>query len=257
MHLVSTFYHFFPINDPVAFKEQLTLEARSRGMKGLIILSQEGMNATISGQQASALEEFKQTVLQMMGSPSLSFKDSQSTVAPFRRWIVKIRPEIVSLGTPELIPGPDRDRHLSPAQWNQVLKEEKDFTLIDTRNWYESQIGTFKGAWQPRTKFFSEFPELMEKQGLGKDRKVLIFCTGGIRCEKGILELQRQGFDNVYQLEGGILNYLAQFPRDQFEGECFVFDDRVALDQDLKPTQQYEFCKVSGQPIPRQQTDQC
>jgi UPF0176 protein len=154
----------------------------------------------------------------------------------------------VTLGTPELVPSEGVNHHLSPAEWNQVLKTENDFVMIDTRNWYETQIGTFKGALDPKTEQFTEFPEFVEKQKIPQDKKMLIFCTGGIRCEKGILELQRRGYKNVYQLEGGILNYLKEYPNDQFEGECFVFDHRVALDQNLQPSTKYGLCPHCGQP---------
>jgi UPF0176 protein len=120
--------------------------------------------------------------------------------------------------------------------------------MIDTRNWYEYKIGTFQGALNPDIEKFTDFPEYIEKQGISKDKKMLIFCTGGIRCEKGILELQQQGYEKVYQLEGGILNYLAQYPRDEFKGECFVFDHRVAVDQNLSPSKNYVLCPHCGQP---------
>lgn len=120
--------------------------------------------------------------------------------------------------------------------------------MIDTRNWYETKIGTFKGAVNPKIDVFTEFPKFISEQAIKKDEKLLIFCTGGIRCEKGILQLQEAGFNDVYQLDGGILNYLKEYPNDQFEGECFVFDHRVAVDQELKPTKTYDLCPHCGQP---------
>ena len=159
-----------------------------------------------------------------------------------------MRPEIVTLDAPGMVPDSTQHRHLSPEKWNEVLKNEKDFVLLDTRNWYEVRIGTFKNAVDPKIEQFTELPEFVTEQAYPKDQKMLIFCTGGIRCEKAILDLEKRGYENVYQLEGGILNYLEKFPNDQFEGECFVFDGRVAVDQDLAPSQIYKLCPHCGQP---------
>jgi UPF0176 protein len=247
-YYVTTFYKFQTLANPEQVKIDLEAKAESLRVKGLIIIGTEGFNATVSCPVAEGFAEFKQFIRDYFQQPELFFKDSESPKAPFRRFKVKIREEIVTLGTPELIPDYQKNHHLSPAEWNKVMKEENDFLLVDTRNWYETKIGTFKGAVNPGIDKFTEFPEYVEKHQIPKDKKMLIFCTGGIRCEKGILELQRQGFDNVYQLDGGIINYLQEFPNDQYEGECFVFDHRVALDQDLKPTTKYGLCPHCGQP---------
>lgn len=247
-YFISTFYKFKKIADPEAMKLFLEEIAAKTETVGLIILGHEGLNATVASSSENGLAEFKKNILAKLELPELMFKDSQTEKAPFRRFKVKIRAEIVTLGTPELIPDKQKNHHLSPTEWNHVLKEEKDYVMIDTRNWYETKIGTFKGAVNPKTDQFTEFPKFMEQNNFEKDKKVLIFCTGGIRCEKGILELQRQGYDEVYQLEGGILNYLKEYPDDQFEGECFVFDHRVAVDQNLKATDKYKLCPHCGQP---------
>ncbi len=251
-YYITTFYKFFKIADPEATKLELESTASQLNVKGLIILGSEGINSTVSSSSQEGLESFKTYIRTLTSDPNLHFKNSVSETAPFRRFKVKIREEIVTLGTPELQPTVGKNHHLSPAEWNKVMKEEDDYVIIDTRNWYETKIGTFKGAINPRTDKFTEFPEFMEKNNFSKDKKTLIFCTGGIRCEKGILELQRQGFDNVYQLDGGILNYIEQFPNDQFEGECFVFDHRVAVDQQLQPSKQYDLCPHCGQPAKTQ-----
>lgn len=247
-YYVTTFYKFHKLVNPEQVKLDLEAKAESLRVRGLIIIGTEGFNATISCPIQANFEEFKQFIRDYFSQPDLFFKDSESHKAPFRRFKVKVREEIVTLGTPDLVPDYLENHHLSPAEWNKVMKEEKDYLLIDTRNWYETKIGTFKGAVNPGIDKFTEFPEYVEKHNIPKDKKMLIFCTGGIRCEKGILELQRQGFDNVYQLDGGIINYLKEFPNDQYEGECFVFDHRVALDQDLKPTTKYGLCPHCGQP---------
>lgn len=248
-HDISTFYKFQKDPTPERTKEFLEKLAKETGSRGLIIIGHEGFNATVSNTTTTGLENFKQGIRDFFNVPDLFFKDSVSEVTPFRRFKVKIRPEIVTLGEPELSPYDldGKNHHLTPEQWNHVMKNE-DHVIIDTRNWYETKIGTFKGAINPMTDQFTEFPKFMENQNIAKDKKVLIFCTGGIRCEKGILELQKKGYKNVFQLYGGILNYLKESPNDQFEGECFVFDHRVAVDQNLSPSTQYKLCPHCGQP---------
>jgi UPF0176 protein len=246
---ISTFYKFQKDEIPEKTKSHLEELANQHNIRGLIIIGTEGFNATVCAKTTGSLELFKTEIKNYFQSPELFFKDSESDVCPFRRFKVKIRPEIVTLGDTSLVPyGMDgRNHHLTPAEWNEVMKNE-DPVIIDTRNWYETKIGTFKGAINPMTDKFTEFPKFLEENNIPKDKKVLIFCTGGIRCEKGILEVQKQGYKNVYQLYGGILNYLKESPHDQFEGECFVFDHRVAVTQDLKPSSQYRLCPHCGQP---------
>lgn len=246
-YFVTTFYKFIPITDVDATKALMNEWAEINHIKGLIILASEGFNSTVSAKTEADLIAFKKSLLNHFKLTELNFKDSISNVAPFRRFVVKIRPEIVTLGTPDLIPPEGVNRHLTPTEWNEVLEKENPI-IIDTRNWYEYKIGTFKGALNPNTEKFTEFPDYMEKQNISKEQKVLIFCTGGIRCEKGILELKEQGFENVYQLQGGILNYLKEYPNKNYEGECFVFDHRVAVDQTLMPTKKYHLCPHCGQP---------
>lgn len=250
VYLISTFYKFQKDENPE--KTQLYLEdlATKTNCRGLIIIGTEGFNATICAKTPETFEAFKQGIREYFKVPDLFFKDSKSNVVPFRRFKVKIRPEIVTLGDTSLVPfGHDtrNNHHLTPTEWNEVMKNE-DHVIIDTRNWYETKIGTFKGALNPMTDKFTEFPQYLESKNIPKDKKVLIFCTGGIRCEKGILEVQKQGYKNVYQLYGGILNYLNEYPNDQFEGECFVFDHRVAVDQNMKASEQYKLCPHCGQP---------
>lgn len=247
-YYVTTFYSFKKLKNLEKIQQELELQARAFQMTGLVILGPEGFNATVSFTSAADRQSFQDFIRLFFGVPQLVFKDSESHRAPFRRFKVKIREEIVTAGIPEMSPDNPQNHHLSPSEWNRVLKEEKDVLVVDTRNWYETKIGTFKNAVNPQIDKFTEFPQYVEKNPIAKDQKMLIFCTGGIRCEKGILELQRQGFENVYQLDGGILNYLKEFPNDQFEGECFVFDHRVAVDQNLRPTNKYGLCPHCGQP---------
>ncbi|MGZ3804024.1 MAG: oxygen-dependent tRNA uridine(34) hydroxylase TrhO [Pseudobdellovibrionaceae bacterium] len=247
-YYVTTFYKFIPLENPEQVQKAFETKAQELNIKGLIILGREGFNSTCAASSSESLEAWKAFILKYFELRDLFFKDSLSPKAPFRRFKVKIREEIVTTGIPEMMPPEGKNHHLSPFEWNKVLKEETDFVVIDTRNWYEFKIGTFKGALNPNIEKFTDFPEYIESQGIHKEKKMLIFCTGGIRCEKGILELQKRGYDNVYQLEGGIINYIKQSPNDQFEGECFVFDHRVALDQNLQPSQKYGLCPHCGQP---------
>lgn len=247
-YYVTTFYSFLILPDPPAVQKDLEQKAEELNVKGLVIIGTEGFNSTCAAPSMESFLAWKQFVREYFKLPNLFFKDSESHKAPFRRFKVKIREEIVTTGIPEMMPPQGKNRHLTPEEWNRVLKEETGFVMIDTRNWYEYKIGTFKGALNPDIEKFTDFPEYIEQQGVSKEQKMLIFCTGGIRCEKGILELQKQGYENVYQLEGGIINYMKEFPNDQFEGECFVFDHRVSLDQDLKPSNKYGLCPHCGQP---------
>lgn len=248
IHHISAFYKFTELTDLESIKKSLEDKAEELNIRGLLILGHEGFNTTCSSPSLENLTAFKTWIQDFFQVTDIFFKDSYANSAPFRRYKVKIRDEIVTTGIPEMRPPEGINHHLSPTEWNQVLKNEKDIVMIDTRNWYEYQIGTFKGAINPDIEKFTDFPEFMEKQGIKKDQKMLIFCTGGIRCEKGILELQKQGYDNVFQLEGGILNYLKEYPNDEYTGECFVFDHRVAVDQNLAPSTKYKLCPHCGQP---------
>ncbi len=247
-YYIAAFYRFTKLENLEQIQKDLEQIAEKLKVRGLFILGNEGINSTVAAPSEPALSEFKQWLTTYFKISDLIFKNSYAPSAPFRRFKVKIRDEIVTLGTPELMPDVPQNHHLTPTEWNQVMKEESDFLMIDTRNWYETKIGTFKGAVNPGIDQFTDFPKWLDEQHYPKDKKMLIFCTGGIRCEKGILELQRQGYDQVYQLEGGILKYIEEYPNDQFEGECFVFDHRVAVDQKLEPSSKYKLCPHCGQP---------
>ncbi len=258
MEQIAAFYHFGlvpPIGSDDSIENlraQLEEWGREMDLKGLVIFANEGMNGTISGRDRSVVSEWLAKASDLLKFPTLSPKWSESDVKPFRRFGVRIRDEIVTLGKPEVQPLPPKSQtHLSPDEWDRTIESE-DVVVIDTRNWYETRIGTFKGAIDPKIEEFSDFTRaITEKADAGeisKDKKVLIFCTGGIRCEKAIVEMHNSGFNQVYQLDGGILNYLAEKPHQKFEGECFVFDHRVAVDQALKPSTLYSLCPHCGQP---------
>lgn len=248
---VTTFYKFKKQENLNQIQALLEKNAAEFQVEGLLILGPDGVNSTCASKSQEGLQGFQSSIRDLVEDPGLVFKDSTSPVRPFQRFKVKQRPEIVTIGAPDLFPNLEANHHLSPDDWDRVAREE-DVLLIDTRNWYESEIGTFKGALTPPIEQFTEFPEWVDKQEFPKDKKMLIFCTGGIRCEKGIYELQRRGYENVWQLEGGILSYIKEKPNQLWQGECFVFDQRVAVDQNLQPSQTYRLCPHCGQPAKTQ-----
>ncbi len=245
---VTAFYKFVRIPNESTSDVMTKIErlADNFQISGLVILANEGVNGTVAGAPLQ-LESFKAQLPEIVGCDSITFKDSWTHKDPFRRFKVKLRDEIVSLGKPDIFPEKSRNHHLSPAEWNKVLSEE-DVILIDTRNWYETALGVFEGAIDPNIKEFNEFPAYLDNARLPKDKKVLMYCTGGIRCEKALIEMQQRGYDNVYQLEGGILKYLEEFPEGKFKGECFVFDHRVAVDNKLEPSKNFHLCAHCGDP---------
>ncbi len=243
--LVAAFYKFTLI------KAEDLQELRNRiydlggsNIRGLLLLGTEGINATIAGPQQD-ISEFKKKLVSIPQIGALEFKDSVSHFQPFRRWSVKIREEIVTLGVVE--PELNSNDYLTAAEWHAAISDG-NATVIDTRNFYETGLGKFHGAVDPNISKFSDFPKFLDSSALPKDKRYLIYCTGGIRCEKAILEMQRKGFSDVKQLQGGILKYLEEYPDGHFEGECFVFDNRVAVDANLKPTQRYRLCPHCGNP---------
>jgi UPF0176 protein len=250
MYHIAAFYHFqaIPQDRLEALSQELESLGTESGLRGLIIMATEGVNGTISGPSQESVVAYLSEASSRLGFPLLSPKWSSAPAWPFRRFRIRLRDEIVTLGKPEVQPLPPQSpTHLSPEEWNRVMEEE-DVVVLDTRNWYETRIGKFEGALDPNLTEFHSFGEYLEGSGLPREKKVLIYCTGGIRCEKAIVEMHQHGFENVYQLDGGILNYLAKFPNQKFEGECFVFDHRVAVDQNLQPSQTYRLCPHCGQP---------
>lgn len=212
-------------------------------LKGLVLIATEGVNGTIAG-TAEAIDAWKEMLVARFGP--ITFKDSHAGKTVFRRWSIKIKPEIVGLKNPQIKPA-GKHKHLTPEQWQEMLGRD-DVVLVDARNSFEYDVGRFRGAIDCGTVSFSEFPTFVEKADLPKDKKVLMYCTGGIRCEKALLAMEEKGYDDVYQLDGGILAYLQRFPNKDFEGECFVFDHRVAVDQQLNPSEIFGRCPHCGQP---------
>ncbi len=213
-----------------------------RDMRGLVLLATEGINGTVCGSH-EAMEEWKGLINERFSD--VIWNESASVELVFPRWLVKIRDEIVALN----MPGSSRleGTHVSPATWNAMM-EEDDVVIIDARNTYETDIGMFENAIDPRTRNFQEFATFAASCDVPKEKKVMLYCTGGIRCEKATKAMKDAGYNNVFQLEGGILGYLKKFPNEKFKGECFVFDHRVAVDQQLQPSEIYKLCSSCGDP---------
>ena len=212
-------------------------------LRGLVIVAPDGLNATVSGCE-DTVREIEQWLAQRL--PLSQIKRSRCEQPPFGKWKVVERRETVTSGVIGQAT-PVAGTHLSPAEFHALLASQ-NVTLIDVRNRYEVRLGTFRGALDPGTDTFTEFAEFIQRAELPRDEPILTFCTGGIRCEKAVPYLKSQGFQQVYQLSGGILNYLEQFPNGYFEGECFVFDERVAVDTNLQPTRRFRRCERCGQP---------
>jgi UPF0176 protein len=242
---ITASYAFFSIEEAelTPLRQKLLAFGKEREMGGLVLIAPEGINSTVSGTE-EAIAQWKEHLTQKFGP--IVFKDSSAQKKVFKRWSVKIKPEIVVIKDSTIHPQ-GKHKHLSPQEF-QNLMEQEDVIVLDARNAYEVAIGKFKSAVDPKIQSFYQFPEFVEKSQLPKDKKILMYCTGGIRCEKALISMEAQGYENVYQLEGGILAYLQQFPQKDFEGECFVFDHRVAVDQHLNPSEVYELCPHCGDP---------
>lgn len=246
-HYITAFYHFFPVDHCEETRRVLLSEAEAKGVKGIFILGPEGINSTCAAPSTEVRQEWEKFLRTFFGIP-LEVKHSVSEAAPFRRFSVKIRQEICTTRRGHILRDHEDNNHLEPSEWNRIVHDDPEAVLIDTRNWYEYEMGTFRGALNPQTDKFSDFFDQVDKLDLPKDKKILIFCTGGIRCHKGIHELQSRGYSQVYQLKGGILKYLEEYPHQEFQGECFVFDHRVSVDQNLQPSVRYGLCAHCGNP---------
>jgi UPF0176 protein len=246
--VVTTFYKFVTLPDCAELRPVLLQYCQEQGLKGTILLAEEGINGTIAGSQAAIAA----VLAWLKADPRLAdleHKESIAETVPFARMKVKLKREIVTLGQPEVNPAVQVGTYVTADKWNALITDP-DVMVIDTRNQYEVSIGTFQGAIDPQTHSFREFPAYVKQIDPAKHPKVAMFCTGGIRCEKASAYLLNQGFQQVYHLKGGILKYLEEVPPDEslWQGECFVFDDRVAVQQSLEPGT-YDMCRRCGYPI--------
>lgn len=235
MYILAALYHFTRFDDPDALRAPLLAVMQDRGVTGTLLLAREGINGTIAGDRAG-LDAVLGHVRALPGCGGLEWKESTATAQPFARTKVKLKREIVTMGQPDIDPRARVGHYVEPQDWNDLIRSD-DVVLIDTRNDYEVAIGTFQGAIDPQTASFRDFPAWWEAN---KDRfhnkRVAMFCTGGIRCEKSTNYLLGQGVPEVYHLRGGILKYLEQVSEDDstWNGACFVFDNRVSVEHGLR-----------------------
>jgi len=252
---VAAFYRFVRLTDFVELRDRIEQICRDAGILGTVLVAEEGINGTIAGSEGDVAA----VLAALRADPRLSRLQAKLSGAhdpPFRRMKVRLKREIVTMGLPALDPGQSAGTYVSPRHWNRLISDP-DVLVVDTRNRYETAIGGFAGAIDPQTKSFREFPawvrELKRDIAAGTvapPKKVAMYCTGGIRCEKSTAYMKAQGFDEVYHLEGGILHYLEQVPAHEslWRGECFVFDQRVSVGHGLK-LGHYDQCHACRHPI--------
>ena len=249
MLTICALYKFTRLDDFEEIQDPLKIFLDSLNIRGTLLLAKEGVNGTIAGDNDSIMKslDYLQKDERLVG---LEYKFSYSEKPPFKRLKVKLKKEIVTLGVSDIDPIFSSGTYVKPADWNELINDP-DVILIDTRNNYEFEIGSFKGSINPNTETFREFPAYT-KNNLEKyrDKKIAMFCTGGIRCEKSTAYLKSKGFENVFHLQGGILKYLEEVKEDEslWEGECFVFDDRVAVKHNLE-LGKYDQCHACRFPI--------
>jgi UPF0176 protein len=247
--VVCALYKFVALDNYADIKPGLLDFMLTHEVRGTLLLAKEGINGTVAGSR-EAIDGLLAYLHQDPRLDPISYKESYTDTPPFMRSRVKLKKEIVTMGVEGIDPRRVVGTYVKPKDWNQLISQD-DVLLIDTRNDYEFQVGTFKNAINPNTDSFREFPEYVKEHlDPNKHKRVAMFCTGGIRCEKSTAYLKEQGFDEVYHLEGGILQYLEDVPADNtlWEGECFVFDDRVTVNHDLEKGI-YDQCHACRLPI--------
>lgn len=248
-HVVSTFYKFVQLPNYADKREPLLSYCQDQGIRGTILLAQEGINGTIAGSR-SAIDNVLAYLRQDPRLSDLDTKESFSESPLFDRMKVKLKREIVTLGMPEIDPTQQAGTYVKPQNWNEIISDP-EVTVIDVRNQFEVKIGSFKNAIDPQTASFRQFPDYVRSQlDPQQHKKIAMFCTGGIRCEKASAYMRSQGFEEVYHLEGGILKYLEEIPSEEslWQGECFVFDQRVAVTVGVEDGS-YAMCQACGHPI--------
>lgn len=247
--VVAAMYRFVRLDDFEALRAPLHRVLLDNQVKGTLLLAREGINGTVAGSRAGV----DAVMTWLRADPRLApieIKESVTDENPFYRTKVKLKNEIVTMGVEDIDPNHIVGTYVAPQDWNALISDP-DVLVIDTRNDYEYQIGSFDGAVNPQTRSFREFPEFVQEQlDPTRHRKVAMFCTGGIRCEKSTAFLKQQGFDEVYHLQGGILKYLEEVPEEKslWRGECFVFDNRVTVNHQLERGS-YDQCHACRMPI--------
>ncbi|MCB1876879.1 MAG: rhodanese-related sulfurtransferase [Chromatiales bacterium] len=247
--VVAALYRFAPLTDYLQWREPLLSLCRRERIHGTLLLAPEGINGTVAGTR-SAIDVLKGWLGADPRMAGMEYKESYAHACPFHRMKVKLKREIVTLGVPELDPNRQVGEYVEAGDWNALI-EQPDVVVVDTRNDYETGIGSFDGARLPDIHQFRDFPDYV-RQNLDpeRDKRVALFCTGGIRCEKATAYLLQQGFEQVYHLRGGILRYLEETPAENslWNGECFVFDGRVSVGHALQPGDYLE-CPACRWPV--------
>ena len=249
MWIVAALYHFTPFEDTAALQEPLRDVGLAGGVVGTLLLAPEGINGTIAGPRAG-IDAVLSHIRALPGCADLEWKESTAAEKPFRKLKVRLKREIVTMGVEGVDPRASVGHYVAPEDWNDLISAE-DVAVIDTRNDYEVEIGTFKGAVDPKTRSFGEFPAWWEEN---KDRfhnkRIAMFCTGGIRCEKSTNYLLSQGVEDVFHLKGGILKYLEEVPEEDslWDGSCFVFDRRVSVEHGLREGP-HDVCWACRRPV--------
>lgn len=238
MYIIITGYKFisFDIVELNTLRDELRRNALALEIKGTILLSTEGMNLFVAG-LPKAIDAFKKTLTAFSAFQDFQFKESQSEVLPFSKILVRIKNEIIAMGHEEVKPEHVTAPYIEAETLRQWYEEQRDFVMLDTRNDYEVAVGTFENAVELNIENFRQFPDAVKMLPTDmKDKPIVTFCTGGIRCEKAAAYMQQQGFNQVYQLKGGILGYFEKMGGAHYQGECFVFDKRLTVDAALKST---------------------
>lgn len=249
MYTIAALYKFTRFDDPAAIKPALLDLCATHSVRGTLLLAREGINGTIAGPR-TGIDAVLNHIRNLPGCADLEWKEATAEQAPFPRMKVRLKKEIVTLGQPNVDPTASVGTYVEPEDWNDLIRQD-DVAVIDTRNDYEVAIGTFEGAVDPETPSFRDFPAWWENN---KDRfhnkRIAMFCTGGIRCEKSTNFLKSQGVEDVYHLKGGILRYLEETPQEDstWQGECFVFDNRVSVGHGLVEGP-HELCHGCRRPI--------
>ncbi len=247
--LVAALYHFVSFARFADFRAPLQALCDAEGVKGTLLIAHEGINGTIAGTDAGIAA----VLTYLRAQPefaALEHKESRASAMPFLRMKVRLKKEIVTMGVEDIDPKRVVGTYVAPKDWNALISDP-DTIVIDTRNDYETAIGTFRGAVDPKTKSFREFPDWVRNNpGLHNKPKIAMYCTGGIRCEKATAFMKEQGFDEVYHLKGGILKYLEDMPQEEslWDGACFVFDDRVSVTHGLAEGE-HTLCHACRQPL--------
>ena len=251
MWTVAALYKFIAIADREALQAELKSRCKALDVYGTLLVADEGINGTICAPSEENMKQIMDFILETLGRENMELKYSTAELRPFRRMKIRLKKEIVTLKQDHVDPTKQSGTYLSPKEWNEMLKNNPDMPVLDTRNDYEVGIGTFKNAIDPQTKAFTEFPEFVKKTlNPKKNKKVAMFCTGGIRCEKASSYMLAEGYEEVYHLKGGILQYLEDIPKEEslWDGECYVFDHRVSIAHGLEQGT-YDYCFGCGFPI--------